>query len=270
MIIKYFNFFILFFFTTTSCNTGKLNVIADLPSSLKEISAIEKTVTSNTLWVVQDAGNKNNLYGLNIKGDIVKDLHLSTIQNIDWEDLTSDNDGNIYIGDFGNNSKKRENFAIYKVINPEDASLKADAKVITFKLPKDMKSEDFESFFLHHDTFYIFSKDDKKCKLFKVPNIVGNHVAEYISDITLQGKNTKVTSADISDDGKVIVLLNHDKLWKLTNYSSDDFLSGSIEALEFDHDSQKEGINFINLNTLLITDEKNKNDGGNLYRFKLK
>ena len=270
MIIKYFNFFILFLFTTTSCNTGKLDVIADLPSSLKEISAIEKTVTSNTLWVIQDAGNNNTLYGLNINGDIVKDIHLKNIQNIDWEDLTSDIDGNIYIGDFGNNSKKRENFAIYKVTNPEDVSSKANAEVITFKLPKGMKSEDFESFFLRHDTFYIFSKDDKKCKLFKVPNIIENHVAEYISDIKLKGKNTKVTSVDISDDGKVIVLLNHDKLWKLTNYSPGDFFSGSIEAIEFDHDSQKEGINFINSNTLLITDEKNKKNGGNLYSIKLK
>lgn len=270
MIIKYFNFFILFFFTTISCNTGKLQIISDLPSSLKEISAIEKTVMSNTLWVIQDAGNNNTLYGLNSNGDIVKDIQLNNVKNIDWEDLTSDNNGNIYIGDFGNNSKKRENFTIYKIINPEVAKSKTDAEAITFKLPKSMKSEDFESFFLHNNVFYIFSKDDDKCKLFKVQNVIGNHVAEYVSDIKLKGKNTKVTSADIRDDGKVIVLLNHDKLWKLTNYSSDHFFNGSIEAIKFNHDSQKEGINFINTNTLLITDERNKNDGGNLYRFKLK
>nr|WP_321243034.1 hypothetical protein [uncultured Psychroserpens sp.] len=265
------NIYLLLFtiLISTSCNSGKLTVITDLPSSLKETSAIEKTTTSDILWVIEDAGNKNNLYGLNSKGDIIKDISISNIQNIDWEDLTSDTLGNIYIGDFGNNNKKRENFAIYKVSNPENASAETTAEVISFKLPKNMKSEDFESFFLHNGSFYIFSKTHKKMKLFKVPNTVGDHEASYISEIKLKGKNTKVTSADISSDGKTVVLLNHDKLWKLTDYNADDFFNGTIKAIEFDHDSQKEGINFIVPNKVLITDEKTKNEGGNLYSFSL-
>ena len=266
---NYFNLFFLSFFLISSCDSGKLNVMADLPSSLKETSAIEKTATSDILWVIEDAGNKNNLYGLNTKGDIIKDISIDNVQNIDWEDLTSDAEGTIYIGDFGNNSKKRKSFAIYKISNPENAKATAKAEVITFKLPAGMKSEDFESFFIYNDTFYLFSKTHKKCKLFKVPNQIGDHEARYISEFKLKGKNTKVTSADISDDGKTVVLLNHDQLWKLTNYTGDNFFSGNIEAIKFDHDSQKEGINFISTNKVLITDEKTKNEGGNLYSFGL-
>lgn len=266
-----FNIHVLFsiLFLTTSCHTGKLSVIADLPSNLKETSAIETTTTSDLLWVIEDAGNKNNLYGLNEKGQIIKDLEIENIQNIDWEDLTSDQEGNIYIGDFGNNSKKRKNFAIYKVSNPEDASHKTTAEVITFSLPQNMKSEDFESFFLYNNAFYIFSKDHKKCELIKIPNQIGDHVAVYISKTKLKGKNTKVTSADISDDGKTVVLLNHDKLWKLSGFKSDDFFSGTIERVDFEHDSQKEGITFIANEKVLITDEKTKHEGGNIYSFSL-
>ena len=144
-------------FLTASCNTGKLTVISDLPTSLEETSAIEKCTNSDLLWVIEDAGNKNNLYGLNRKGQIIKDIDIDNIQNIDWEDLTSDASGNIYIGDFGNNDKKRKRFAIYKVSNPSDSGNSVNAQVITFSLPKDMKSEDFESFFLHNNTFYIFT-----------------------------------------------------------------------------------------------------------------
>jgi hypothetical protein len=250
-----------------SCDTGNLEALADLPSSLKETSAIEKTSTSDLLWIIEDAGNKNNLYGLDSKLNIEKNIEIENVQNIDWEDLTSDDEGSIYIGDFGNNSKKRKNFAIYKVKHPENANESVNAEVITFKLPKDMKSEDFESFFLYKDYFYIFSKDPKKCELIKVPNQIGDHEARYISEVKLKGKNTKVTSADISEDGKTVVLLNHDKLWKLAGFKGDDFFNGDIEAIDFEHDSQKEGINFINSNTVLITDEKTKNEGGNLYRF---
>lgn len=252
-----------------SCKTGKLNLLADLPSSLKETSAIEKTNNSTMLWVIQDAGNPNHLYGLNIRGDIVKNIAIKNGKNIDWEDLTSDSEGNIYIGDFGNNKGKRTHFTIYKVSNAENATTSLDASLINFTLPDGMSSVDFESFFLYHDFFYIFSKDSKKCELIKVPNKAGNHVANYISKIELKGKHTKVTSVDISEDGKTVVLLNHNKLWKLTGYLNDDFFSGIIEALEFEHDSQKEGIKLVNDNQVLITDEKTKNGGGNIYRFKL-
>jgi len=265
----YINFIFLLSLLTTSCDSGKLTPLADLPSSLKEVSAIEKTTTSDLLWVIEDAGNKNNLYGLDHEVTIKKNLEISNVQNIDWEDLTSDAAGNIYIGDFGNNSKKRKNFAIFKISQPQDAETSTTAEVISFKLPKKMKSEDFESFFLYDNSFYIFSKDHKKCKLFKVPNQIGNHEAEFLSEVKLKGKNTKVTSADISNDGKTVVLLNHDRLWKLTNYKSDDFFGGTIEALGFDHDSQKEGINFIDSKSILITDEKTKHEGGKLYSFQL-
>ena len=254
-------------FLISSCDAGKLTVIADLPSSLKETSAIEKVKGSELLWVIEDAGNKNNLYGLSAKGDIIKDIDIANVQNIDWEDLTSDTYGNIYIGDFGNNSKKRENFAIYKVSHPNEIDKTTNAEVISFQLPKDMKSEDFESFFLHNGMFYLFSKDDKKTKLIKVPNQVGDHVAEYISEVKLKGKNSKVTSADISDDGKTVVLLNHNKLWEIADYTGDDFFNGKIKAITFEHDSQKEGIHLIGSKRVLITDEKNKSDGGNIYSF---
>ncbi|WCO01245.1 hypothetical protein [Psychroserpens ponticola] len=252
-----------------SCSTGKLKVLADIPSSLKETSAIEKTNDSNTIWVIQDAGNNNHLYGLSLKGAIIKDISIKNGENNDWEDLTSDSEGNMYIGDFGNNNENRTNFTIYKISNPENITSSANASLINFTLPKGMNSVDFESFFLHNGFFYIFSKDNKTCKLIKVPNKEGNHIASYISKVKLKGKHTKVTSADISNDGKIVVLLNHDKLWKLTNYSNDDFFNGTIEALRFEHDSQKEGVNFTNNNQVLITDERTKNEGGNIYRFNL-
>ncbi|WP_298892750.1 hypothetical protein [uncultured Psychroserpens sp.] len=264
---SHFNLVVLLIVLTASCDTGKLTVIADLPSSLKETSAIEVTKNPELLWVIEDAGNKNNLYALNREGSIIKDIDIDNIQNIDWEDLTSDDDGNMYIGDFGNNSKKRKNFAIYKVTNPKNIDKSTTANVISFTLPKKIKSKDFESFFLYNNAFYLFSKDHKKCKLFKVPNTIGDHVAEFISEYKFEGKYKKVTSADISDDGRTVVLLTHDKLWKLTNYTSDDFFNGTVETVKFEHDSQKEGITLINSNTVLITDEKTKNEGGNIYSF---
>lgn len=252
---------------TSSCTTGNLTVIADLPNSLKEASAIETVVNSELLWTIEDAGNKNNIYGLDLKGNIVKDIDISNSSNIDWEDLASDKEGNLYIGDFGNNSKNRDDFTIYKV--SDFSSNKTKAERINFVLPKKVKPKDFEAFFLLNNYFYIFSKENESSMLFKVPNTVGIHTATLLSTFNLKGKNNKITSADISDDGKTVVLLNHDKLWKLTSFKDGDFFEGNIEELPFNHNSQKEGICFKDAKTVFITDEKTKGEGGNLYEFGL-
>ncbi len=252
-----------------SCDTGKLNVVADIPKHLTEVSGNEIIAGSELIWMIEDSGNKNHVYGLDTKGTIKRDITVVNAENRDWEDLASDAYGNLYIGDFGNNSKKRKQFTIYKISNPANSGDSVSAEIINFELPKDQKSENFEGFFIHQNSFYIFSKSSKNCVMYKVPNATGSHVAEYAAELSFKGKNTKVTSADISQDGKTVVLLNHDKAWKLTGYTGDNFFDGNIEPLTFEHDSQKEGICFANNSTLLITDESVGVLGSNIYSIKL-
>ncbi len=251
-----------------SCNTGNLEVLADIDRSLEEVSAVAIIENSNLYWVIEDAGNDNNLFALNSKGNIEKTITITNAKNKDWEDLATDSEGNIYIGDFGNNNHKRKEFVIYKVLNTNLSQEKTEAEIITFKLPKNGKSQDFESFFLWNNYFYVFSKNEKYTDVFKIENKTGDHVAELIATHKFKGKNNKITSADISKDGKTIILLNHDKVWKLSNFKAEDFFGGEIEALDFKHDSQKEGVYFLNNKTIIITDETNKHDG-NIYKFNL-
>jgi len=256
-------FLIVFALSFLSCDAGKLNIITDLPKSLEENSAIETVKNSDLLWTIEDSGNKNNLYGLNTKGKIIKDIDITNSKNIDWEDLTTDEKGNIYIGDFGNNSRNRDNFTIYKV--SDLSRYKTSAEKIKFLLPKKVKSKNFEAFFLLNDYFYLFSKDNKSSTIFKVPNRSGKHVAKKIFKFNF----STITSADISDDGKKIVLLTHDKLWMISGFGKDDFLNAKIETFEFEYKSQKEGVCFKDNNSVYITDELNKSEGGNLYEFEL-
>ena len=151
---------LLFTFLLTACHTGKLNVLADLPKSLKEASAIEKVVNSKLLWTIEDSGNKNNIYGLDVEGNIIRDIDVSNSSNIDWEDLASDNEGNLYVGDFGNNSKNRDDFTIYKISNLSED--KTTAERINFTLPKKVNPKDFEAFFILNGYFYLFSKKKQK------------------------------------------------------------------------------------------------------------
>ena len=254
----------------TSCEShGRLTIEGDIANSLTEVSATEVCGNSDIVWTIQDAGNSNNLFGLNQKGHIIRNIDISNTENIDWEDLTSDSDCNIYIGDFGNNIKTREVFRILKVKYDDLINSSARAEIIEFTLPKNVESKDFEAFFLLKNSFYLVSKENKEFGIFKVPNIIGKHQAILRSSYNLKANNSNITSADITDDGKTIVLLNHDKLWKLTNFESDDFFSGDIEKLSFKHSSQKEGVSFKTNSKVLLTDERDGSVGGNIYSFSI-
>ncbi len=266
----YFKRLIFLLLISTSCqSSGQLTIEADITNDLKEVSAAELDLKSDIIWVIEDSGNSPKLIGLNTKGSPARTIRILNAKNNDWEDLTSDLQGNIYIGDFGNNNKKRKKFKILKVLYKDLNKATANAEIIEFTLPKKTGSKDFEALFIYNDSFYMISKETKKFCVFKVPNTIGKHKAKVVSEHKFKGKNNRITSADISADGKTIVLLNHDKLWKLSGFKGEDFFSGTVEKVNFDHNSQKEGICFKTNTSVIITDERKGSEGGNIYSFKL-
>lgn len=263
-----FILFILFL----SCNTGNLEIIADIPNHLKEVSAVEIIEGSKLFWVIEDAGkgDRNVIYGIDKKGKIKTELRVKDSKNRDWEDLTSDKQGNLYVGDFGNNSEKHKTFSIYKISNILEAEDEVTAERIKFTLPKKIKSADFEAFFEYNGYFYMFSKAKKKALVLKVPNEIGEHEATFVTKFELEGKERRITSADISEDGKQMALLTHDKAWIIAKFKADSFFDGKIKTIDFDHNSQKEGICFKDKETLIITDERSGGEGGNIYSMNIK
>lgn len=277
-------FLLLIGLLTANCdNNSNFKSINELPKKLMEVSGTETTPNSDLIWMLNDSGNKAEIYGVNNKGKIKKTIKIDA-KNHDWEDLASDNQGNLYIGDFGNNESKRKNLAILKV-NASD--LKSDKKVaverISFKYPNQKKFPakkkdrhfDSESFFWYNNYLYIFTKsrvkgDFGKTTLYKIPAKQGQHTAELISSYAFcKEMNCWITSSDISSDGKKVALLSPEKVWIFTNFKNDNFLGIEPQGYNLEHHSQKEGVCFKNNNTLYITDEKAHGAGGNLYEFSI-
>ena len=265
-----------------SCNNfGQLSVVSDLTQSLNEVSGIEMVANSDLIWMINDSGNASEIYGLSQSGEIQKVVTVNA-NNKDWEDLATDGEGNLFIGDFGNNSEKRKKLTILKIKNIDLINKKkVEAQKITFKYPKlvtlkKQVSFDAEAFVYYQNAFYIFTKSRNKKKrgqtfLFKVPNEVGKHTAEFIEEFSFcNAIDCRITAADISSDGTKIVLLNHKAIFELSGFKKDRFFSGIIKEIPLNHSSQKEGICFQKGNALFITDEYSRYTKGNLYEFMLK
>src|SRR5690606_28432828 len=249
-----------------------------------EVSGIQKIENNGLIWMINDSGNESHIYGINEKGEIEKEINIREAKNVDWEELTKDDEGNLYIGDFGNNNNKRQDLTIYKISNPDLIEEKeTESTKITFNYPeqKDFPPEkskrlyDVEAFIYLNNNFYLFTKNrssdfDGTTFLYKIPTKEGNHNAQLIATYKTckEPKHCKITAADISPDNSKIVLLGHDRLWILSNFENDNFYSGDIDTFNLEHSSQKEGISFTDNNTILITDESK--GGGNLYSLQLK
>jgi len=278
----YFLFAILILHSCS--NHGQLTYLNKLPKQLQENSGIVSYLDS-TAWLVEDRGNSDDIYKINFNGEILQELEVKNAKNNDWEDLTKDANGNLYIGDFGNNENRRKDLTIYKLPNPEtEPGDKIDAEKIKFSYPeqKDFppsKSErvyDAEAFFHGNNHLYIFTKNRAdpftgETLIYKVPDKKGTYEAVFLGKLNTctDWDTCKVTSADISKDGKTIVLLGYGKLWILTDFTLDDFTKSTLREIDLGLRTQLESVCFIDEKTLLMSDEETGNEGRNLYSFEL-
>jgi hypothetical protein len=278
--------FIFTFALTTQCQSdfGQLDRICILPNELHENSGMERVSNSDNIYIINDSGNPNILYNVDIKnGRISQEIKIANARNKDWEDLASRNN-DLFIGDFGNNGNLRNDLTIYWLSDIDTLkSVKATAfaKVIPFKLEDQVKfppkkkdrNFDIEAFFAKGDFFYLFTRNrssqfDGTTKCYKLPIAEGPQVATLIGSFHVgdDPKDCQITSAAFDKASGKIALLSYNKVWILKDYNGDDFFNGTIQKLKLEHRSQKESLFFQNSNTLIIGEESSKHANGNVYR----
>lgn len=284
---KYSSIFLAFVVLACQQDSGSITTLYSLPKKLKEVSGIIYSQKTNVLWTLEDSGNANAIYGLNAEnGSLEKTITIENTQNIDWEDITKDSEGNLYIGDFGNNDNDRQDLCIYKIDkNALDKKNTTPAYKISFAYPEQKEFPpkkkalfyDVEGFFEFQNSFYLFTKNRSKgfdgtAFLYKVPNAAGSQQAILVGEFKTCAdyNHCAITSASISPDASKVVILCHDKVFLFENFKGDNYLKGTQTELNLDHFSQKEAICFKDNDLLIIADERTKQIGGKVYQVSLK
>jgi len=142
--------------------------IDKIEDKLKESSGL--IVSDKGVWTHNDSGGEPEIYLVDYKsGEILKTVRIRNAKNVDWEDITSDEE-HIYISDAGNNSGKRKELQVYKVKRSDiDAKkdIEVEADLISYSYI-DQKSYgynpmahnfDCEAIISFNDSLYLFSKN---------------------------------------------------------------------------------------------------------------
>jgi len=259
------------------------NKLLTVASSLDEISGIEYDKNGN-LWAINDSGNTTEIHQIDSLGNINRSIELTNAKNIDWEDLTQDDFGHFFIGDFGNNSNKRKDLTVYKIENPIDIkTTTTQAEIIRFKFDDQdlsntndsIKNFDMEAFIFYKGKLYLFTKNRTKpfdgyTNLYRMGDYASNQKAQKVSRFKTckAGKyQCWITGAAISPNRKTLALLGSNRIWIFKNWKGDDFFSGDVTDIDLGLITQKEAITFKNDSLVVIADENFKGIGGNLYAY---
>ncbi|MEQ8243998.1 hypothetical protein [Fulvivirga sp.] len=264
--------------------SSPLKIIAKLPSSLDENSGM--TFDSNgNIWMINDSGNGPFIFKLDTIGNVIGFKKIIYATNFDWEDITIDDDDNLFIADIGNNENLRKKLMVYK-INLNDTSSRLAATTISFSYEDqtafppspDKMNFDAESIIYLRDSLYIFSKNrsepfDGTVNVYQIPAREGEYSAKLIDQLKLGSDSMLdnwITAAALSNDNKHLVLLSHSKFWLISCFKNNKFSSGEIQEVPLNTFSQKESVSFYNDDAIYLSDENyRKLTGGNLYKMLL-
>ena len=162
--MPYFISLLILFFSFT-CTAQFKKEKFRLAKELAEISGLE-LFNDTTLVAINDGGNEPLVYFLDLQGEILKRTFVSTARNNDWEDLTVDDAGNLYIADVGNNLQKRKDLSILK-INLSNAfindSVSAEVLSVSYRDQtifelSDAMFYDAEAIYWQNDSLHLLTK----------------------------------------------------------------------------------------------------------------
>jgi len=242
-----------------------------IPNVFSEASGIV-AINDTTFIIHNDGGDEPTLYVINQFGKLLNTCRVSNATNEDWEDLTRDGMGNLYVGDFGNNLNTRQDLKIYKV--NESAVLnqhQVSAEVIRFHYqeqhafpPKDEELDfDCEALTYAEGKLHLYTKSRSKpwhgyTFHYELPPYEGDYEINRMDSIFI-GKSgwmfDCVTGASSNDQW--LYLLTYNRLVVL-----DKLTYKKQQEIHFKGYTQKEGITHSNTGKVFIVAEKQRFIGG--------
>jgi hypothetical protein len=233
-------------------------------------------------WAIRDRGGvdrpgqpQNALYAFKVVGGEPADVAPGfrdtavelPVQSRDWEAIGRDDDGNLWVGDIGNNECDRADTAVHKVREPDPGSLELATVLATYRFrfpdpPPGCAGRNAEAMFLFENRPYIIDKAAPST-VYRFPELDPRKPVTLERVGTLAGGVQNLSGADLSGDHKLLAVDTHTALyiyrsgnpklrgrafvadmisrpprWTIPLERPDAAMPVNVEGVAFDHDSQ--------------------------------
>ena len=251
---------------------------AFLPESMLEVSGHVKA--GGNWYLHNDGSDGSRFYRFTPEtGAVTQEIQLKNASNKDWEDIGASST-HVYLGDFGNNLNDRQDLGVYKVPLAKIGSSSSETidddewTFIPFSYadqtdfstkPQDSTVFDCEAMLFFNNKIHLFTKNRRD---YTTSHYIINQVSGKAEKLETFDTDGMITGADVSPDGKLIVLLGYNLAglpkvfaWLLWDWQagSDLFFTGNKRRIELGSalvTGQAEGIAFAGNRTGYITNEE--------------
>ena len=204
-------------------------------------------------WVHNDSGNAPALFAVRRDGTLLREYAVRA-PNLDWEDIASDGDGHLYIGDIGNNGTRLRVRAIYRIDEPDPADPNDGRLALTgswyYHFPPEGRF-DAEGLFIDRGRAVIVAKtfDERPAELFAVPlDVLAPLTAPALPRRlgSLPGFIEPATGAALAADGRRLAVCSYHvaRVYERAAPTSDEwkllgtvrFEADGVEAITWEND----------------------------------
>jgi hypothetical protein len=247
--------------TAVTCRTVQPS--RPLPAEIHESSGLAASRShAGVLWTHNDSGARSEIFAIDAAGRLLGTSLITGARNEDWEDVAvgpcAGGGDCLYIADTGDNERKRDDAAIYRVREPEPGAATVPAERLRVRYPGG--SLDTEAMFvLPSGQIYLITKGRKSPQtLYRYRAGVDARV-EKIAELGPEPTEELqlITGASASPSGEWVAIREYKRL---SIYRAADLVAGRVApVLEVDltevGEVQGEGVAILDNGRVVLTSE---------------
>ena len=203
-------------------------------ASLPEVSGCAVSRRDPTIvWAHNDSGNEAAVIPVNRNtGAVGAAVAITNAKPKDPEDLAIDADGTLWLGDIGDNDRKRDEIAVYAFSEPAAGARTAEATSIRLRYPDG--PHDAEALLIAPDSkdLIVITKDKSGvASVFRAPSAPSTATVTMtqVGSIAIRGetypKPNLITAADALPDGTGVIVRTYERGYLLRRKPGQQFAS---------------------------------------------
>lgn len=243
---------------------GEPRLLANLNSTdVRESSGLAASGRRDGVWFTHnDSGDSARIFRFRESGEVDQPIVIEGATAIDWEDMeaaTVDGTAALYVGDIGDNARRRPNVVVYRFVEPTEGQTRVDT-IERYEIRYANGARDAEALLVDPASgdIYIVSKEPRNepAQVLRVrnPRGSGSYTAEAVGTVTIPagpGGSTLVTGGSVSADGRYVVLRTYlgayeyrvrgrfDRWWQSTPTTVPIALEMQGEAIAYDRGGRR-------------------------------